>query len=71
MFNKIDNLRCERQLSGYPQRFIDLVTNSMGNSHLDKEEKPFGSVYIPYVKHISGKFNHMGNHYHIRIIFKN
>jgi hypothetical protein len=42
----------------------------MGSIHLDKEEKPLDSVYIPYMKGILEKFQHIGNHYNIRTIFK-
>jgi hypothetical protein len=43
------------QLNGYPQGFIDSVSNSKGSSRPNKEEKPLGSVYIPYVKGVSEK----------------
>jgi hypothetical protein len=56
LFNEISNLRCELQLNGYPQDFIDSVINSRSSSHLNKEEKPLGSAYIPYVKDFSEKF---------------
>jgi hypothetical protein len=65
VFNEIDNLRNELQLNGYPH-FIGSVINSKGSSHPDKEEKPPGSVYIPYVNSISEKFKHIGNHYNER-----
>jgi hypothetical protein len=37
------------------QRFSDSVLNSMGSSHLKKEIKPPGSMFIPYVR-ISNKY---------------
>jgi hypothetical protein len=55
-------------LSG--QCFIDSVINSKGSSHPSTEEKPLGSVYIPYVKGVSEKFKRIGNRYNIRTIFK-
>jgi hypothetical protein len=39
----------------------------MGSSHLNKEEKPLSSVYIPYV---SEKLKCIENQYNIRMIFK-
>jgi hypothetical protein len=42
----------------------------MGSSHLNKGEKPLGSVYTPYVKSVSEKLKHIGNWYNIRTIFK-
>jgi hypothetical protein len=68
--NEITNLRCDLQLSGYPQGFIDSVINCKGSSRPNKEEKPLGSVYIPYVMGSSQMFKHMGNRYNNRIIFK-
>jgi predicted GIY-YIG superfamily endonuclease len=41
-----------------------------GSSHPNTEEKPLGSVYIPYVKGVSEKFKRTGNRYNIRTIFK-
>jgi hypothetical protein len=70
LFNEISNLRCDLQLNCYPQNFIDSVINSKGSSRLNKEEKPLGSVYIPYVKGFSEKFKRTGNRYNIRTIFK-
>jgi hypothetical protein len=46
-------MRRDLQLNGYPQGFIKSVINSKGNSRLIKEQKPPGSVYIPYVKGVS------------------
>jgi hypothetical protein len=57
------------KLNVYPQGFIDSVINSKGSSHLNKEQKPLGSVYIPYVKGVSEKFKCIGNR-DIRTIFK-
>jgi hypothetical protein len=70
LVNEISNLRCDLQLSGYPQGFIDPVINFKGSSRPSEEEKPLGSVYIPYVKGISEKFKCIGNRYNIRTIFK-
>jgi hypothetical protein len=55
LFNEIGRLRLDFQLTSYPQGFIDLVINSKGSSHPNQEEEPLGSVYIPYVKGVSGK----------------
>jgi hypothetical protein len=43
LFNEISNLRCDLQLNGYHQGFVDLVINSKGSSHQNKEQKPLGS----------------------------
>lgn len=37
---------------------------------LKKLSKPLGSVFLPHVKGISGKFKHIRNHYNIRIQVK-
>jgi hypothetical protein len=70
LFDEIGSLRHDLQLSGYPQGFIDSVINSKDSSHLNKEEKPLGSLCIPYVKGVSEKFKCIGNRYNIRAIFK-
>jgi hypothetical protein len=66
---EISNLRSDLQLNGYPQGFIDSVINSKGSCRLNEEQKPLGSVYIPYVRGVSEKFKRIGNRY-IRTIFK-
>jgi hypothetical protein len=48
-------------LNGYPQGFNDSVINSKDSSRLNEEQKPLGSVYIPYVKGVSEKFKRIGN----------
>jgi hypothetical protein len=53
-----------------PKGLIDLVINSKGSTHLNKEENPLGSVYIPCVKGISESWQRIGNHYNSRNIFK-
>jgi hypothetical protein len=70
MAKEINNLRHDLQLNGCPQSFIDSVINSKGSSRLKTEEKPLGSVYIPYVKGVSEKFKRIGNRYNIRTVFK-
>jgi hypothetical protein len=55
---------------GYPQGFIDSVVKSKGSSRLSEEQKPLGSVYIPYIKSVLEKFRRLGTHYNIRTIFK-
>jgi hypothetical protein len=67
---EVNNLRRDLQLSGYPQGFINSVARSKGSSRQKKEDKPLGSVYIPYVKDVSEKFKHIGNEYNIRTVFK-
>jgi hypothetical protein len=69
-FKEINSLRSYLQLSGYPQGFLDSVINSKGSSRLNKEQKPLGSVYIPYVKGVSETFKRTGNRCNIRTIFK-
>jgi hypothetical protein len=51
----IDSVLKSRR-NGYPKQFIDSVLKSRSSSRLEKEEKPLGSVFIPYVKGISEKF---------------
>jgi hypothetical protein len=41
------------------------------SNHPNKEEKPLGSVYIPYVKGVSEKLKYIGNPDNIRTILKN
>jgi hypothetical protein len=48
--HEISSLRRDLHLNGYPKGFIDSVINSKGSSRPNKDEKPLGSVYIPYVK---------------------
>jgi hypothetical protein len=65
------HLRCDLQLSGYPQGFIDSVIRFKGSSRQKKmEEKPVGTVYRPYVKGISEKFKRIGNQNNISTLFK-
>jgi hypothetical protein len=66
----ISSLRHDFQLNAYPQGFTDSVINSKGSSWPNKEEKPLGSAYIPYVKGASEKFKCTGNWYSIRISSK-
>jgi hypothetical protein len=47
------------QLNGLTQGFIDSVVNSKASSHPSKEEESLGSVYVPYVKAVSEKFEHV------------
>jgi hypothetical protein len=55
LFKETDNLTYDLQLGDYPQSFIDLVINSKCSSP-GKGKNPLGSVYIPYMKGISGKY---------------
>jgi hypothetical protein len=61
LVNEISNVRCDLQLTAYPQGFIDSVINSKGSSRLNKEVRPLGSFCIPYVKGVSEKFKHIGS----------
>jgi hypothetical protein len=70
LVEEISSLRSDLQLKNYPHGFIESVINSKGSSHLNKEQKPLGSAYVPYVKGVSEKFIHIGNRYNIRTIFK-
>jgi hypothetical protein len=54
-------MRFELQLNSCPQGFSESVMNFKGSSHLNKEEKLLGSVYIPYVKGVSKKFKRIAN----------
>jgi hypothetical protein len=51
-------------------KLIDTGIKSKGSSRPNKEQQPLASVYIPYVKGVSEKFNRIGNRYNIRTIFK-
>jgi hypothetical protein len=44
---EISILRSDLQVNGYPQGFINSVIYSKGSSHLNKEQKPLGSLYNP------------------------
>jgi hypothetical protein len=66
LLNKISSLRCDLQVNSYSQGFIASVIDSKGSNCPNKEEKPLGSVYIPYVKDVSEKFKHTGNQYNVR-----
>jgi hypothetical protein len=59
--DEIRGLKLDLQLNGYQRGFIDSVNNSKGSSRLNKEEKPLGCVYIPYVKGVSEKFKRIAN----------
>jgi hypothetical protein len=49
---------------------IDSVINSKGSSRMNKEEKPLGCVYIPYVKGVSEKFKRIANRFNVRPFFR-
>jgi hypothetical protein len=53
ILNGSDDGVCDLQLDGYPQGFTDSAINSKGSSRPNKDQKPLGSVYIPYVKGVS------------------
>jgi hypothetical protein len=70
LVKEISILGSDLQLNVYPQGLTDSVINSKGSSRLNKEQKPLGSVYVPYVKGVSEKFKCIWNRYDIRTIFK-
>jgi hypothetical protein len=70
LVKEISRPRSDLQLNGYPRSFIDSAINSKCSNRLNKEQKPLGSVYIPYVKGVSEKFNRVRNRYNIWTIFK-
>jgi hypothetical protein len=70
LFNEISSLKRDLQLNGYTQGFTGSVINSKASCHLNKEQEPLGSVYVPYVKGVSEKFKLIGNPYNVRTIFK-
>jgi hypothetical protein len=53
LVNEISSLRPDLQFNGYPQGFTNSAINSKGSCRPKKDEKPLGSVYIPYVKGVS------------------
>jgi hypothetical protein len=61
LVKELSNLTRDLHLNGHPQGFIYSVINSKDSSHLNKEQKPLGSVYIPNVKGVSEKFKYIGN----------
>jgi hypothetical protein len=48
---------------------LEVFLRTKGSTHLNEEMKPLSSVYIPYVKGVSEKFECIGNCYNIRTIF--
>jgi hypothetical protein len=68
--DEIRGLIIDLQLNGYPRGFIDSVINSKGSSRLNKEEKPLGCVYIPYVKGGSEKFKWIAYRFNVRTFFR-
>jgi hypothetical protein len=60
LVKEFSSVRRDLQLNIYPQRFIDSVINSKGSRRLSEKQKPLGSVYIPYVKAVSGSSDALG-----------
>jgi hypothetical protein len=54
----------------YPQEFVDSIMKLSRSNRPSSDTIYQGSVIIPYVKGISKKFRHIGNHFNIRTIFK-
>jgi hypothetical protein len=50
-------MRCDLQLIGYTQGFINSVINSKGSSRLNKEQKP----WAPCISHIWRVFQRSSN----------
>jgi hypothetical protein len=57
---EISSFRCNLQLNGYHQSFIDSDINLKGSSIPKKQVRSLGSVYISYVKGISEKLKLKG-----------
>jgi hypothetical protein len=57
--------------NGYPKHFVDITINKFGKKNYPStQSNEVCTVVIPYVKGISVKFNHIGNKYNIKTIFK-
>jgi hypothetical protein len=57
-------------LNEYPKEFVDSVMKPLVRNHPTSDTVYQGTVVIPYVKSISEKFRHIGNHFSLRTIFK-
>jgi hypothetical protein len=67
---KIKIIRRDQMLNEYPQEFVDCVMKPLRGNHPSSDTVYQGTVIIPYVKGISGKFRRIGNRFKLRIIFK-
>jgi hypothetical protein len=68
--NEISSLRRDPQLNGNPRGFIGSVINPRGSRRPSKEDRPLGSVHMPYAKGVSEKFKRTGNRYNNLVIFR-
>jgi hypothetical protein len=69
--HEVNNLKHDLQLNVFPPKLINsVINNNGGKNRLRNDVKPIGSVVIPYVKGISGKFKRIGKRYKIRTVFK-
>jgi hypothetical protein len=67
---EINTLKRDLQLNGYFEGFINSVIISKDRRHQKGEDKPLGTIYIPYVKGISEKLRRIGKQYNIRTVFR-
>jgi hypothetical protein len=56
-------------LNECPQEFTDSIMKPPRSNHPSSDTIYHGTV-IPYVKGISEKFRHIGNHFNVRTIFE-
>jgi hypothetical protein len=68
--NEVNCLGRDLQLSGYPQGFIDSVTNSKDSSCPNKDEMALGSLYFPYAKAASETFKCICSLYKVMTMFR-
>jgi hypothetical protein len=65
----IKNIRQDLILNEYPQEFVTSIMKPLRSNRPSSETTYQGTVIIPYVKGISKKFRHTGNHFNVRAIF--
>jgi hypothetical protein len=66
---EIKTIRHGWMLNEYPQEFVDSIIKP-SRSNYPSYTIYQGTVIIPYVKGITDKLRHIGNHFNVRIIFK-
>jgi hypothetical protein len=66
--SEINTLKRDLQLNAYSEGFINSVIRSKDRRHQKEEDKPLGTIYIPYVKGVSEKLRRIGKQYNIRTI---
>jgi hypothetical protein len=67
---EISTLKCDLKLNGYSEGVINSVIRSKDRRHQKEEDKPLGTIYIPYVKGMSEKLRRIGKQYNIRTVFR-